>query len=445
MTSDRSAKKAARARMAATGEPYSTARRAVQTGPDRPAALARPPAIDPREHAVHSRHWGVHACHLVGYQGRYSAWITGTDPSDRSQVYGMPSESAGRAFVDAWQATNLLHTPWDERIATIFLLSPSTRNGILYQAAVVNVEDSGIWLACFDDTANNGGTRTLGQFGDPDEALEDFAALAERAADRLDSRQAIGKPDLFAGVLRYRAATIRADAARAALGDAIRRHQPRVGGDDGLHPLWHEAGLPQESLGRVLAGEDWASPQRPVVRPPGSRLPDTPTTTLATRTVDGHRFDLISYLDTAGGRCIAIDRDGRQGASACDIQVDEQHLANAAMTMATRGHGTAAIYGRVHASVTELYAVMKNGERVDWPIYDDPRNAERYFAVIADSEALADIVAAAPAGSTSLKPFFGMWFSQPPGPGPRRSRARGTDAGPGSGRTSSGGMETTQS
>ena len=68
---------------------------------------------------------------------------------------------------------------------------------------------------------------------------------------------------------------------------------------------------------------------------------------------------------------------------------------------------------------------MKNGERVDWPIYDDPRNAERYFAVIADSQALADIVAAAPAGTTSLQPFFGMWFSQPPGRAPRRSRARG--------------------
>jgi hypothetical protein len=95
------------------------------------------------------------------------------------------------------------------------------------------------------------------------------------------------------------------------------------------------------------------------------------------------------------------------------------------MTMATRGHGTAAIYGRVHASVTELYAVMKNGDRVDWPIYDDPRNAERYFAVIADSEALADIVGVAPAGSTSLKQFFGMWFSRPPGPAPGRSRARG--------------------
>jgi hypothetical protein len=52
----------------------------------------------------------------------------------------------------------------------------------------------------------------------------------------------------------------------------------------------------------------------------------------------------LSYLDTAGGRCIAIDRDGRRDASACDIQVDEQHLASAAMTMATRGHGTAVIY-----------------------------------------------------------------------------------------------------
>ena len=82
------------------------------------------------------------------------------------------------------------------------------------------------------------------------------------------------------------------------------------------------------------------------------------------------------------------------------------------MTMATRGHGTAAIYGRVHASVTELYAIVKNGDRVDWPIHDDPRNRERYFAVIADCEALADIVVAAPAGRTSLKPSFGIWFSQ---------------------------------
>jgi hypothetical protein len=435
MTSDRSAKKAARARMTATGEPYSTARRAVQARPDRPAPLARPPAIDPREHAVHARHWGALACYLVHYRGRYSAWFTSADPSDRSEVFGMPSEAAGRAFVDAWQTMNLLHVPWGERIVSIFLLSPDTRSGILYEAAVLNVEDSGIWLACFDDSARDGGTHTLSPFGELAAAIEEFAALAERAADRLDRRQAGGKqasgtqgagqPELFAGVLRYRAAMVRADAARVALGDAIRRSQPRADGRDKLRPLWHEAGLPTESLGRVLAGQEWTWPARPAVRPPGSRLPDTPATTLASYTVDGHRFDLVSYLDTAGGRCIAIHRDGGPGTSACDIEVSEEHLAVAAMTMATQGQGTAAIYGRVHDSVTELYAVMTDGERVDWPIHDDPRNGERYFAVIADCEALADIVAAGPTGSTSLKQDFGIWFSKPPGRGDRRSRASG--------------------
>ena len=76
--------------------------------------------------------------------------------------------------------------------------------------------------------------------------------------------------------------------ARAALGDAIRRHRPRAAGGDGLRQLWHEAGLPPESLGRVLGGQDWTWPQQPTVRPPGGRLPDTSVTTLATHAVDGH-------------------------------------------------------------------------------------------------------------------------------------------------------------
>jgi hypothetical protein len=422
MTSDRSAKKAARARMAATGEAYSTARRAVQVGPGHPAPLARPPAIDPREHAVHSRHWGTQACYLVRYEGRDSVWITFADHPDQDHAYGMPSETAARTFVDGWQVMNLLHIPWDERIASVFLLSPDATNGILYDAAVVNVEDSGIWLACVDDTASDGGTRTLRQFEQLADALEEFAGLLDQAAGRLESTQSISQADIFAGVLRYRAATTRADAARAALGDAIRRHQPRLGSGDGLRPLLHEAGLSRESLAGVLAGQDWAWPARPVVRPPGGRPEDSLTTTLATHTVDGHHYDLVSYLDTAGARCVAIDRDGQRDASACDIEVDEHKLANAAMTMATRGQGTAAIYGRVHDSVTELYAIMTNGDRVDWPIHDDPRNAERYFAVIADSGALADIVAVAPGGSTSLKGNFGVWFSPPPAPHARRFR-----------------------
>jgi hypothetical protein len=48
----------------------------------------------------------VLACYLVRYEGRYSAWITSANPGDRSQAYAMPSEPAGRALVDAWQATN---------------------------------------------------------------------------------------------------------------------------------------------------------------------------------------------------------------------------------------------------------------------------------------------------------------------------------------------------
>jgi hypothetical protein len=37
-------------------------------------------------------------------------------------------------------------------------------------------------------------------------------------------------------------------------------------------------------------------------------------------------------------------------------------------------------FGPAHDSVTDLYAIMRNGERVDWPIHHDPRNQERYFA-----------------------------------------------------------------
>jgi hypothetical protein len=81
--------------------------------------------------------------------------------------------------------------------------------------------------------------------------------------------------------------------------------------------------------------------------------------------------------------------------------------------MPTREHGTAAIYGGVHDSVTELYAVLRNGERVDWPIYDDPASAARYFAVIADAGTLADVVVVAPAGERSLRRSHGPWFGSP--------------------------------
>ena len=82
--------------------------------------------------------------------------------------------------------------------------------------------------------------------------------------------------------------------------------------------------------------------------------------------------------------------------------------------MATMGQGVAAVYGRAHDSVTGLHAVMTNGDRVNWPIHDDPRNNERYFAVIADCQALKDIVAVAGRRHVSLRPQFAVWFRPAP-------------------------------
>jgi hypothetical protein len=100
----------------------------------------------------------------------------------------------------------------------------------------------------------------------------------------------------------------------------------------------------------------------------------------------------------------------------CDVEISAKDLVNAGMTMAskTMGQGLAAVYGRAHDSVTDLYAVMRGGEQVAWPIHYDPRNQERYFAVIADCQELKDIVAVAGRRRTSLKGNFGIWFRAPP-------------------------------
>ena len=40
-----------------------------------PEMMHDPPEIDPREHAIESRHWGACSCHLVRHEGRYYAWM----------------------------------------------------------------------------------------------------------------------------------------------------------------------------------------------------------------------------------------------------------------------------------------------------------------------------------------------------------------------------------
>lgn len=409
MTSGRAAKKAARTRMAATGEPYSAARRAVQGRPN-PSPVKEPPAIDPREHALESREWGATTCYLVRHDGRHYAWITW--PGGPATAFAVRGEQAGRRFLDRWHAANLLHIGFDERIASVFLLDPAEGSRILYDAAVVDIAGSGIWLACLDDTARGDEAGPLGQFGDLGAALAEFADRADRAADRIERERACGSPELITAILRYRAASVRAEAAAAAVGDVIRRGGASA--DGALYPALYEAGVSREALPRALAGQELAWPQGPAVVPPGARTEQAPARTLATDTADGHRYSLVSYQDTSGGWCVAIDRDGDRWASLCDVQVGDRDLVSAGMSMATRGHGIAVVYGRAHDSVTALYAVMTDGRRVDWPVHDDPDSGRRYFAVIADCGELADIVAAAPGRRISLQRYFGIWFSTEP-------------------------------
>ena len=120
--------------------------------------------------------------------------------------------------------------------------------------------------------------------------------------------------------------------------------------------------------------------------------------------VSGRDPSLPRTLGQFGDPGEALEEFAAFADRAADRLDSSRHLANAAMTMATQGHGTAAIYGRVHASVTGLYAVMKNGERVDWPIYDGPRNQERYFAVIAGSGARHVVQPALTSAASTSRP-----------------------------------------
>jgi len=80
---------------------------------------------------------------------------------------------------------------------------------------------------------------------------------------------------------------------RATVGDAVRRSERELRAARSISPLAGAIGISREFLYRVLAGDEWTWPRGPRTRPPGSRLPDTPVTTLAACTVDGHQGALL--------------------------------------------------------------------------------------------------------------------------------------------------------
>jgi hypothetical protein len=416
MTSDRARKRAARARQAATGQPYMQAWRSVQRQPESASDLVEPPPIDPGQHRVHAQEWGDLTHQVVRHQGRYYAWLTGASAGGRPVVRAVPSEEAGRQLVDEWQAGNILRVPWAETIAHAFVMDPGPGEAVTYQAALAEVEDRGLWLACRDQTAAGPPSYALERFTELEPALIAFADRADLAADQAEQNPALSLPDVLAAALRYRAALTWTEVTRARLGDTLRDHRAQAAGG-GLSPVLHGTGLDRESLAPVLAGQEFAWPTGPAVRPPGSRRPDTPVTRLAEYTVAAREFTLLCYVDSAGARCVAVEHDGHS-AAVQDVEVDQRNLVSQGSWLLSGRGAPGVIYGRAHDSVTALYSVDSGGQRTDWAIHRDERTGERYFAVVVVPETVRDVVAEAPGARVSLRGYFPMWFN-PPGRRPR--------------------------
>jgi hypothetical protein len=234
-----------------------------------PLAIENLPGIDPRDHALESRSWGDEfTFHLVRYEGRYYAW-TVRPFDDGDQAYEMPSQHAGREFLDSEFAFLLSITDWGERVASVYA-SDGASGQILFSADVLDGAEDGIWLAT-SEAHGEESVWSLAGFDDLGQAVEAFAARTEQAADRIE-RLDVGWPRVTAGYLRYRAAFARGGAARAALGDAIRRSRGRIRAERAVSRVAATVGVSREFLYHILAGDDWTwkglTPARKDTAPP---------------------------------------------------------------------------------------------------------------------------------------------------------------------------------
>jgi hypothetical protein len=219
-----------------------------------PAPLEHLPDIDPAEHALESRSWGEEfTFHLVSHDGRYYAW-TVRPWDDGDHAYEMPSEEAGRQFLDSEFAFLLTVTDWGERVASAHVGDGATGQ-VLFSADVLDGAEDGIWLATSEADGEDS-RYTLAGFDDLGAAVEAFAARTESAAGTIE-RLDIGWPRVAAGYLRYRAALARAGAARAGLGDTIRRSRSRIRAERAVSRVAGTVDVSREFLYHVLAGDDW--------------------------------------------------------------------------------------------------------------------------------------------------------------------------------------------
>ena len=234
-----------------------------------PTPVQQLPDIDPAEHALESRAWGEEfAFHLVRYDGRYYAW-TVRPWDDGDHAYEMPSQQDARAFLDSEFAFLLTITDWGERVASAHVGDGATGQ-ILFSADVLDGAEDGIWLATSEADGEES-SYALASFDDLGAAVGAFAVRTEQAAGTIE-RLDIGWPRVAAGYLRYRAALARAGAARAELGDTIRRSRSRIRAERAVSRVAGTVDVSREFLYHILAGDDWTwkglMPARKDVLPP---------------------------------------------------------------------------------------------------------------------------------------------------------------------------------
>lgn len=243
------------------------------------APAEHPPDIDPAEHALESRSWGEEfTFHLVRFDGRYYAW-TVRPWDDGDHAYEMASEEDARQFLDSEFAFLLTCTDWGERVASACVGDGATGQ-ILFSADVLDGAEDGIWLAT-PVADGEDSSYALAGFDDLGSAVAAFADRADRAADTIE-RLDIGWPRVAAGYLRYRAALARSGAARAALGDTIRRSRSRIRAERAVSRVAGTVDVSREFLYHVLAGDDWTwkglMPARKEALPPRPPARLDPTT-----------------------------------------------------------------------------------------------------------------------------------------------------------------------
>lgn len=263
-----------------------------------PAPLQDLPGIDPAAHALETRCWGEEfTFHLVRYDGRYYAW-TVRPWDDGDHAYEMASQQAARQFLDSEFAFLLTATDWGERVASAHVGDGATGQ-ILFSADVLDGAEDGIWLATSEADGEDS-SYTLAGFDDLGAAVEAFAARTEQAADAIE-RLDIGWPRVAAGYLRYRAALARAGAARAVLGDTIRRGRSRIRAERAVSRVAGTVDVSREFLYHILAADDWTwkglMPARKDVLPPRPPARLDPATLEPPKTLPAWSAGLMLAID----------------------------------------------------------------------------------------------------------------------------------------------------